>query len=329
MESKYKAVMSYTKSDNDGGKLTEFRKRLSTMVELRTGEAFPIFHTEDVPWGQNPSGSLAQAINQATFFLPIMTPSFLRDQQCVAEMQQFIAREQQQPDTTFILPVQYIAWNFPTQWDTFMQSHRPIDWGMLRFEDINSPMVEKKLDEMAEHISTIMFSPKPTPTPVANSVDNTREQAPAYPTQYAHEQATQHKASIFLSYAPVDEQRVLEIYDRLRAEGHTPWMESEDLLPGETKTYSIRKAIKDCHFFLVLLSKRAVNEQGPFHKDLKMALDILDEKPEGRIYLIPVRLEDDCTIPERLSDIQPIDIVHERGWKKLLKAIETGMQRRS
>ncbi len=329
MESKYKAVMSYTISDNDGEKLKKFRQRLRTMVELRTGEAFPIFHTEDVPWGQNSSGSLAQAINQATFFLPIMTPSFLKDQQCTTELQQFIEREQQQPDTTFILPVQYISWNFPTQWDEFIQSHRPIDWGMLRFVDINSPEVEQKLDEMAEHISTIMFSPKPTSTPITNVVDNAHDQTPTHASQPTGENAPQHKASMFLSYAPVDEQRVLEIYERLRAEGHTPWMESEDLLPGETKTYSIRKAIKDRQYFLVFLSKHAVNEQGPFHKDLKLALDILDEKPEGRIYLIPVLLEDKCPIPERLNDVKPIDISHERGWKKLLKAIEEGMQRRN
>jgi hypothetical protein len=51
-----------------------------------------------------------------------------------------------------------------------------------------------------------------------------------------------------------------------------------------------------------------------------MGLDVLDQMPEGEIYLIPVRLEK-CEIPMRLSSRQWVDLFALRGFEKLLKAI--------
>ena len=38
---------------------------------------------------------------------------------------------------------------------------------------------------------------------------------------------------IFISYARVDEQAVRQIYDALKTAGHEPWLDVEDILPGE------------------------------------------------------------------------------------------------
>jgi hypothetical protein len=48
------AFMSYAHVDNEGGKPTEFRQRLSAEVRLQTGEEFLIFQDRnDIAWGQN------------------------------------------------------------------------------------------------------------------------------------------------------------------------------------------------------------------------------------------------------------------------------------
>ncbi len=38
---------------------------------------------------------------------------------------------------------------------------------------------------------------------------------------------------VFLAHAHEDKDQVLEVYQRLKAEGFKPWMDKEDLLPGQ------------------------------------------------------------------------------------------------
>jgi hypothetical protein len=51
-----------------------------------------------------------------------------------------------------------------------------------------------------------------------------------------------------------------------------------------------------------------------------MVLDVADEKPEGSIFLIPVRLEV-CELPERLRRWQRVDYFSPNGYQKLLGAL--------
>jgi hypothetical protein len=49
-----------------------------------------------------------------------------------------------------------------------------------------------------------------------------------------------------------------------------------------------------------------VESEGFFHKELNLALDTAEEKPEGTIFIIPIRL-DICEVPQRLSQYQYVD----------------------
>lgn len=53
---------------------------------------------------------------------------------------------------------------------------------------------------------------------------------------------------------------------------------------------------------------------------MKFALDAADEKPEGKIFLIPARLEE-CTIPDRLKQLHCVDLFDLNGYERLLKAL--------
>ena len=46
--------------------------------------------------------------------------------------------------------------------------------------------------------------------------------------------------------------------------------------------------------------------EGFFHKELKLALDAAAEKPDGTLFIIPIRL-DACDVPERLQSYQNVD----------------------
>ena len=133
-------------------------------------------------------------------------------------------------------------------------------------------------------------------------------------------------ARIFLSYARPDEEKVKELYRELSKAGFKPWMDTKDILPGERWRYSINRAIRDCDFFLLCLSRHSVNKRGFLQREINDALDILREKLDSDIYLIPARLEV-CETPEKLSDLQAVDLFQQEGLTQLVKAIQAGMER--
>ncbi|MCP4351047.1 MAG: toll/interleukin-1 receptor domain-containing protein [Desulfobacterales bacterium] len=133
---------------------------------------------------------------------------------------------------------------------------------------------------------------------------------------------------IYLCYAPEDETKVKEIYQKLSGAGFKPWMDVKDILPGEVKENVSKKAIKQSHFFMVFLSANSVTARGTFQKEIKIALKTWDEKLEDDIYLIPVKL-DDCIVPEKLHDFQCANISEKKEWKKLIQSIHVGITRQA
>lgn len=136
----------------------------------------------------------------------------------------------------------------------------------------------------------------------------------------------QATVSIFLSYARRDVAEVTQIYHRLLAEGFAPWMDVQDILLGEDWERAIKQAIRRADFVLVCLSPNSADRRGLLQKEIKAALEIMEEKLEGDIYLLPVRLRD-CEIPETLSKFQHGDLFRDDGWPRLLKAIRLGAER--
>ena len=55
-------------------------------------------------------------------------------------------------------------------------------------------------------------------------------------------------------------------------------------------------------------------------KEIKVALDAADLRPEGAIFVVPVRLEE-CKVPERLAHIHYLDLFKPDGYEKLIKAL--------
>ncbi len=155
----------------------------------------------------------------------------------------------------------------------------------------------------------------------AHPPQHTRQEKPL-----AHEQLQEHTMQVFLCYAPADKTQVEGIYQKLQDVGLHPWMESKDILGGEVRETVIRQTIRKSDFLLVFLTDHAVNQAGPFHKAVKQALEVWQEKPDGHIYLIPVRLED-CTIPESLHPFQAIDMFEDDGWERLMRSLQEGIER--
>ncbi len=125
---------------------------------------------------------------------------------------------------------------------------------------------------------------------------------------------------VFLCHSSGDKAQARALYQRLRADGVEPWLDAEDLIPGQNWDMEIRKAVKKADIVLVCLSKDSITKEGYVQREIKFALDRAEEKPEGNIYLIPLKIEE-CELPFRLSSYHAVKYYEERGYEHLLKAL--------
>jgi len=107
---------------------------------------------------------------------------------------------------------------------------------------------------------------------------------------------------IFLCHASADKAAVRQLARRLRSGGFDPWLDEEMLLPGEDWEFEIRKAIRASDVVIVCLSRESTMKSGFVQKEIRHALDVADEKPEGTVFMIPAKLED-CTVSRPAASV--------------------------
>ncbi len=130
------------------------------------------------------------------------------------------------------------------------------------------------------------------------------------------------KPRIFLCHASEDKERVKELYHQLKEAGYSPRLDKYDLLPGQNWRVEIRKMLGDHNNLVVVcLSNSSVTKRGTVQREIKWALDLLEEMPEGAIYLIPARLER-CQVPERLKDLHGVDLFEPDGFEYLTRSLD-------
>lgn len=137
---------------------------------------------------------------------------------------------------------------------------------------------------------------------------------------------TKRPLRVFLCHSSADKPAVRELYQKLRAEPWIePWLDEEELFPGQDWETEIEKAVEASDVVLVCLSNGSINKRGYVQKELRFALDIALEIPEETIFIVPLRLEE-CTPPRSLRDWQYADYFdgqQERAFEKLLISLKT------
>ena len=126
---------------------------------------------------------------------------------------------------------------------------------------------------------------------------------------------------VFLCHSSNDKPAVRELYQKLRAEPWIqPWLDEEELYPGQDWNMEIEKAVEAADAIIVCLTKNSINKEGYVQRELRTVLDFADYKPEGTLYIIPVRLEE-CEPPRRLRPWQYADYFEgqrERALQRVL-----------
>lgn len=114
------------------------------------------------------------------------------------------------------------------------------------------------------------------------------------------------KLLVFISHASEDNAAAKRLTKRLKDDGFDPWLDLERLLPGQGWDLEIEKVMRESGAILLCFSKESVTKESYIQKEYKRAMRIQEEKPEGTIFVIPVRL-DECELPFYLRDIQWVD----------------------
>jgi parallel beta-helix repeat protein len=176
------AFMSYAHADDKDNQVTKLRKGLSAEAQMQIGSEFPIFQDrDDIKWGQNWRERIDDSVDQVTFLIPIITPSFFNSTQCRGELERFIEREKKLKRNDLILPVYFVdtpLLNDPERRRTdelaeVIASRQYADWRKLRSKSFSTQQVKAALIELAEQIRDALHRNQTTQKPATKLVPPT------------------------------------------------------------------------------------------------------------------------------------------------------------
>jgi len=130
---------------------------------------------------------------------------------------------------------------------------------------------------------------------------------------------------VFISYASEDKELAMKLFSDLKKHNNiTPWLDSESIIVGQNWKNMIINEIKNSSYFLALLSSSSITKNGFVQKELKIALDYLEEYSQNEIFIIPVRLDECDPTDERIKNIHWVDLFqsYQDGLNKILQAIQ-------
>jgi hypothetical protein len=128
---------------------------------------------------------------------------------------------------------------------------------------------------------------------------------------------------VFLSHASADKSAVRRIAESLRAAGHEPWVDEDEILVGESIPTAIERGLREADFVVICLSKAAA-ERGWVEAERDATL--MQQFRERRERILPARLED-VAPPFLIAslayvDLFPDDEAFERGIARLTHSIK-------
>lgn len=128
------------------------------------------------------------------------------------------------------------------------------------------------------------------------------------------------KRVVFICHAKEDKDHAIRLYNQLKKNDICPWLDENDLVPGQDWDREIKKVIEQCDVILILISNNSISKRGYVQTEIKKALNVADMIPEGYIYIIPVRIED-CVLPESIKKWHSFDLFKQDDFNKLIDAI--------
>ena len=118
-----------------------------------------------------------------------------------------------------------------------------------------------------------------------------------------------HAPTVFLSYASADRESARVLKDALPGLGLEVWYDESDLGGGEIWDQKIRKQIRECDYFMPLISAQTeARHEGYFRREWRLAVERTLDMADDHAFLLPVVLDDTsqagARVPEKFLSIQ-------------------------
>jgi hypothetical protein len=165
---------SYTHRDDllENGRIRRLSSAIGNEYELLTGERLDLFvDNSAISWGDQWREVISTALEKTALFIPIVTPLYLRSEECRREFVEFAGRAASADAMELLLPILYA--DTPAISDEENDDEVPAliretkyeDWRTLRLTDENSQeyrlAVHKLASRLVEVVSTVTARPAP------------------------------------------------------------------------------------------------------------------------------------------------------------------------
>lgn len=139
------------------------------------------------------------------------------------------------------------------------------------------------------------------------------------------------KPRLFLCHHPDDFCKMHELHNQLEREDWIQlWFNAEEnLLPGQNREQEIAKEVETTDLFLICLSRRLIIEESHQQKQIKMALQRLERKPKGALFIVLIKLEE-CKIPRELDPFHCVKYFgknQEQDYQRILKVVKLKLEK--
>ncbi len=115
--------------------------------------------------------------------------------------------------------------------------------------------------------------------------------------------------TVFLSYASADREAARLLRDALPTFGLEVWYDESDLGGGEVWDQKIRKQIRECDYFMPIISAQTeARHEGYFRREWRLAVERTLDMADDHAFLLPVVIDDTgqsgARVPEKFLSIQ-------------------------
>jgi len=117
------------------------------------------------------------------------------------------------------------------------------------------------------------------------------------------------KPTVFVSYASEDREAARLIGDALLSYGLEVWLDESELGGGDVWDQKIRKQIRECDYFMALVSARTeARHEGYFRREWRLAVERTLDMADDHTFLLPVVIDDTkeahARVPEKFLSVQ-------------------------
>src|SRR5277367_3085394 len=115
--------------------------------------------------------------------------------------------------------------------------------------------------------------------------------------------------TVFLSYASADREAARLLRDALPTFGLEVWYDESDLGGGEIWDQKIRKQIRECDYFMPIISAQTeARHEGYFRREWRLAVERTLDMADDHAFLLPVVIDatsqSGARVPEKFLSIQ-------------------------